>query len=335
MLCFCLVVFCCLLALSGCANNGADNGADSDAATGDLTPVTLMLDWTPNTNHTGVYVAMAKGYYQDAGLEVNILQPAEGGTEMAVATGQAEFGVSFQEVLVNALASDDPLPITAVAAMVDHNTSTLISLKEKNITSFKNLENATYAAWGALAELAVVKQCMEIQGGDFDTVNVVPAPGVDAIGLLQGGDVDAVWVYEAWEVPMFELAGIECNTIRFRDVAPELDYYTPLLIAGNAFLEENPEAAKAFLAATAKGYQFAAENPEEAADILCEAAPELNQELVLKSQNILSPLYQDDAPYWGYIDQARWQTFNDWFYNQGLIEKEVGAEGYTNDYLPQ
>ena len=75
--------------------------------------------------------------------------------------------------------------------------------------------------------------------------------------------------------------------------------------------------------------------PPEAADILCEAAPELNEELVDKSQEIISPLYQDDAPYWGYIDEARWQTFNDWFYDQGLISREIGAEGYTNDYLPQ
>ncbi len=337
-----LIICCCLLlgclALAACgqtlpADNAGQDGAGQDGAA--LTPVTMMLDWTPNTNHTGIYVAQALGYYEEAGLDVTIMQPSEDGAEMAVATGQAQFGVSFQEVLDTALAAEEPLPITAVAAVIDHNTSGLISLKEKNITSFKDLENATYASWNTPAEMAILQQCMENAGGDFALLNTVPNSGADALSLMQSGDIDVVWVYEGWDMQMAELAELEYNYISFREAAPVLDYYTPVLIAGNQLLQEQPDTVRAFLAATAKGYQYAIENPEEAAKLLCEAVPELDLTLVTKSQQYLASQYQGDAPAWGVIDQDRWTAFNNWFYEKGLIGRELASEGYTNDYLPQ
>ena len=111
-------------AVAGCSNASSDNGSGDG-----LEKITFMLDWTPNTNHTGLYVAQEKGYFEDAGLDVEIIECAEAGAEASVADGTADFGVSFQDYLVPAFAAeeDSQLPVTAVAAIIPENAPRLIN----------------------------------------------------------------------------------------------------------------------------------------------------------------------------------------------------------------
>ena len=332
MICVCLTLLTIFLALTGCgtnSQNGTNNGSEA------RTDITIVLDWTPNTNHTGIYVAQAKGYFADAGLNVTILQPPEDGADMAVATGQAQFGIGFQETLAMALTSDNLLPITAVVAVLEHNTSGLISMKDKGIDSFKDLEGKTYASWNTPAEAAIIDQCMREEGSSYDKLNTVPNSGADALSLMQASDVDVVWVYEGWDVVMADLAGLEYNFIRFADVSPVLDFYTPVVIANNDFLAEQPETAKAFLAALAQGYEYAIENPSKAAEILCEAVPELDPELVAASQEYMKDRYKAEKEVWGPIDEMRWVDFYSWMYERGLTTIDLGKAGFTNEYLPE
>ena len=129
---------------------------------------------------------------------------------------------------------------------------------------------------------------------------------------------------------------METDYFAFADIDPVFDYYTPVIISGNKFLEENPDTAKAFMSALSKGYQYAIENPEDAADILCKAAPELDKELVVASQKYLTEQYQADAQYWGQIDANRWNNFYNWVNENNLVEDEIPLDtGFSNDYLPQ
>ena len=122
------------------AGESSAEGETEAAAAGEMKDITLVLDWTPNTNHTGFYVAQSEGYYAEAGLNVNIIQPPEDGATMMVASGQAQFGVDFQDYLAPVFTSEDEIPVTAVAAMIQHNTSGIVSLKEDGIDSPKGLE---------------------------------------------------------------------------------------------------------------------------------------------------------------------------------------------------
>ena len=131
------------------------------------------------------------------------------------------------------------------------------------------------------------------------------------------------------------MQGIDVNYIDVRKTNPIFDQYTPLLAASNTFLEENPAIAKAFVEATAKGYEHAMEYPEESADILLKYAPEIDRKLAVKSQEYLAGEYQSDSPQWGYMDEARWTRFFDWAYQNGIIEKDLQNAGFTNDYLPE
>lgn len=321
-----------VLSMAACGNSG-DNSADSDK---ELEKITFVLDWTPNTNHTGLYVAQEKGYFEEAGLEVEIVQPPEDGAEVLVASGKAQFGVSFQDSMASALTGDDALPITAVAAVIQHNTSGIISRKGEGMDVPSGMEGHTYATWNGPIELATLQQVVEADGGDFSKVELIPSTVTDEVSALKTNSVDSIWIFYGWAGVKTELEGLETDYFAFADIDSVFDYYTPVIISGNTFLEENPDAAKAFLSALSKGYEDAIENPEEAAEILCKAAPELDPELVLASQKYLSEQYQAEAHQWGYIDEGRWSSFYQWINDNHLTEEEVPVTaGFSNEYLPQ
>lgn len=321
------------LALTGCTK--APEPAADKADVPEPEKVTLVLDWTPNTNHTGFYVADALGYYADAGIDIEIVQPPEDGAEALVASGKAQFGIGFQDTIAAAYDSDTPLPVTSVAAIINHNTSGIISAANKGIDSFAKLEGHTYATWDSPIEQNVIRAAMSAEGGDFDKVELIHTTVTDVMAALSTDLVDSVWVYEGWDVAKAKVEGVEYNYLDFAKANPVLDYYTPTIIAGNDFLENEPELARAFLAATAKGYEYCAANPSEAAAILCEAVPELDSALVEESLAFLSTAYIGDGERWGYIDDARWSGFYNWLYENSLIGRDLGSFGYTNEYLPQ
>lgn len=315
---------------------GCGSGGESDDS---LTHLTFVLDWTPNTNHTGLYAAIDQGYFAQEGLEVEVVQPPEDGAELMVAAGQAQFGVSAQGNLADALSGDSPMPITAVAAVLQHNTAGIISRKGEGMDRPKGMEGHKYATWDRAVEKAVLRQVVEKDGGDFDQVELIPSTAADAVSALESRSVDAIWVFYGWEGIACQTAGLETDFFALKGIDPVFDYYTPIIVANNDFLEENPQTASAFMAALSKGYQFAAENPEEAAEILMEAAPELadSRDLVVESQKYLAGQYIADASRWGEIDGDRWSAYYTWLNENDLLEK--GAidpnGGYTNAYLPE
>ena len=309
----------------------------ASAETEQLTKIVFCLDWTPNTNHTGVYAAQALGYYKEAGLDVEIVQPPENGAVLMCAAGQAQFAVDAQDTMAASLDLDEPLGVTAVAALLQHNTSGILSRAEDGITSARGLENRVYATWDSPIELAMLRYCMEKEGGDFSKVRLIPNNVTDEPAALAAHQIDAVWIFYGWSGINAELSDIACGYWDFASVSSELDYYTPVLLANNDFLEQNPETARAFLKATEKGYRYAVEHPEEAADLLIagDSTGSLSdsRDLVVASQKWLSKQYIADAPDWGVFDAERWNAFYTWLSSNGLTVHNLTGLGFTNDYL--
>ena len=321
------------IALSLCACGTKKEASKKESSKEKLTDITMVLDWTPNTNHTGLYVAKEKGYFKDAGLNVSIIQPPDNGATDLVASGGAEFGVDFQDTLAAAFASDSPLPVTAVGAILQHNTSGLISLKKSGIDSPAKLEKHTYATWDSPIEQAILKNVMAADGGDFSKVNLV-STSVENIVASLNADIDCVWIYYGWDGIKCKQEGLDTNYLPFREMNKTFDYYSPVIIANNEFLKKDPDTAKAFMSAVKKGYEFAAENPDEAADILLKEAPELDKKLVKASQEYLSGEYISDAESWGKIDPDRWNGFYNWLNDNKLVENKIEENtGFSNDYL--
>ncbi|MCH3971450.1 MAG: ABC transporter substrate-binding protein [Oscillospiraceae bacterium] len=313
---------------------GTASGASSQAS-GKLEKVKFVLDYTPNTDHTGIYVAQALGYFKEQGLEVEIEQPPESGTAALVGSGNAQFGVGFQDTdMASALTSATPLPITAVATIIQHNTSGIASVKSKNITRPKDMTNHSYATWDTPVEKGMVKYVVNKDGGDFSKVKLVPS-GDNSIVQIQS-NADTAWIYYGWDGIAGEVQGVKLNFLPFKDIDPVFDYYTPVIIANNSFLKKEPETAKKFLAACKKGYEYAVDKPDAAAKLLIQQVPDLksSEKLVTKSQEWLKDKYKAEVNQWGYINPSRWNAYYKWLYQNKLISKEIPAgTGFSDDYL--
>ncbi|HBW37988.1 ABC transporter substrate-binding protein [Desulfosporosinus sp. BICA1-9] len=320
-----------ILILSGC---GVKSTSPATSATEPLTSVTLMLDWTPNTNHTGLFVAQEKGYFSKEGLDVEFIQPSSSGNvEQLVAAGKSDFGVSHQEQVTTARAND--VPILSLAAILQHNTSGFASPTSKNIKNAKDFEGKTYGGWGLPSEDAILKALMENEKADFSKIKMVNIGEADQLISLTK-DIDLTWIFYGWTGKEAELRKQTLDMLWLKDVDPALDFYTPVLITSEKMTQSQPAVIRHFIQAVSDGYQYAIQNPQEAAEILIKHAPEANPDLIRSSQTWLSPQYQADAPQWGIQKSAVWEGYAKWLVERDLLQKMIDpAKAFTNDFLPK
>ena len=293
--------------------------------------VTVLLDWFPNTNHTGLYVARQKGYFAKENLEVTILQPAEGGNGQVIAAGKADFGVSYQEDVTQARAAN--LPLVSIAAIIQHNTSAFASLAETNIKTVKDFEGKRYGGWGSPIEEAVIKSVMTEVGADYSKVKNITIGETDFFKTI-GRDSDFQWIFYGWDGVEAKRRGIKLNTIMLKDLNPILDYYTPVIITNIDHVKNQKDLVSRFMKAVKAGYEFSIKNPGEAASILIKSAPELNPELVRQSQVYLSHEYQSDAKKWGIQKESVWKSYAQWLVDHKLLKKMINVkDAFTNEFL--
>lgn len=298
-----------------------------------LTKVVLSLDWVPNTNHTGFYVALDKGWYAEEGIALDIQVPSDPSAALKqVAAGNTEFGVSFEDELTIARSND--IPVVSIAAIIQHNTSAFAVLKSSGITRFKDFEGKIFASFGLPIERPILGALMACDGGDINKVQFVDV-GFDILPALVGNRADIAWIFQGWDGIQAGLKGIDLVSFPlYGSCVP--DYYTPVVIAGEKTLAQKSNLVQHFLAATARGYEYAAQHPDEAADILLKYAPESDPVLVKASQAWLSPRYIADAQRWGEQKPEVWDAFSSWMADNNLLVKPIDPiKAFTNDYLPK
>lgn len=299
----------------------------------DAEPIRIVLDWTVNTNHTGLYVARDLGYFADEGLKAEIISPPETGADALVAAGKAEIGVSYQEGVTFARAQG--LPLVAVAAVIQHNSSGFAARKTAGITRPADFEGRNYGGWGSPVEMATLKALMEADGADVAKVNDIAIGSMDFFAAT-AGDIDFVWIFYGWDGMAAELRNIDINYIPLVEWDLALDYYTPVLVTSEKLIKDNPDLLRRALRAIAKGYEYAIANPNEAAEILLAAAPELDSELVHASQGWLASKYRDDAPRWGEMRSDVWRRYEEWLLNNDLLSTDIDTDAaFTNEFLPK
>lgn len=324
-----LVILCISIvaSLSACGSN-KETGAGNEK----LESVTVILDYVPNTNHTGLYAALDLGYYREQGFDVKIIEPAEGTTPVLIAAGKGDFGISYQEDVTYALTAEEPLPIKAIAAIIQHNTSGFASYKDKGILTPKDFEGKVYAGWGSPSEEAVIKAVMNSVGADFSKLSMITSEG-SGYSVLKD-KVDLMWFFWAWDGIASEMSGLPVNYIELKELDPRLDYYTPVIITNNSIIGEKPELAQKFMAATAKGYEYAIKNAEEAAKIIHKYAPDYDIDMLTKSQQYLAGQYSKDSGKWGLMKDEVWNGYTEFMKENGLINKTIAASDcYTNEFL--
>ena len=305
-----------------------------------LTPVTLVLDWTPNTNHSGFYLAKENGFYKDNGLDVTIIEPGADGGLAQLAAGNAQFVVSVAESLLPARAAG--AKVVSVASIIQHNTSSLIVPKDRGITRPKELEGKTYGGFGGPLEKALIDKLVTCDGGDPTKVKYVEIGNVDYKVGLERKDYDAVWVFDGWDtIRLSEIDGMPLVSMPFFTPTGATagcipDWYTPLLATSESMIAEKPDVVRSFVTASAKGFELARADAPAAAAALLKGAPELDKVLVDKSAAYLATRYADAGVKWGVQDPAVWSAFSKFLSDSKILESPVDtATVFTNDFLPK
>lgn len=328
------------LLLAGCIGQGSPQ---SKSSSGPTAKVSLALDWTPNTNHTGIYVALAKGYYRANGIDLT-LKPYSSSVypEQLVGTNQAEFGISFPESVTTFRAQG--VPIVSVAAVIQHNTSALISLKSSGLNTLASLAGKRYAGFGAPYEQPVISEMLRCSGAlttDFKNITTQ----IDPIQALKSGQFDFAWIYMGWEGIEAQRQGVDLNVFPLAGSCIP-DYSSPVIISNEQLIKQHPDVVKRFLKATAQGYQYAIQNPQDAANLLMQGAPAGSfddQQLVYDSQAYLSPRYAEGAACWGQQTLQQWTDYPRFMFTHHAIQDANGnpitkepsyAAAFTNDLLP-
>jgi len=329
-----------LLALAGCAGSEG-GGAPAGGAAPAAQKIRIALDWTPNTNHTGLYVAQQEGYFRAAGLDVEFLPYNNASPDTLVSSGAAEFGISFQDSFTVSKAAG--AEITSVMAVLQHwATQIAVRADRTDINSPKDLDGKTYGGFGAAYEEPKMRAVIRDAGGAGNFTTVVL--GTAAYEALYAGQVDFTEPFVAWEGVEAELRGQPLKTFNYTDYGFP-DAYSVLLIGNSPWLTQHPDLAAAFVQAAQRGYQLAADDPDRAGQLLMDANPGVftEPELVQRSQRLLSERYlRDESGRVGPQTLEKWSGYSGFAFDTGALTGPDGAPltarpdfatWFTNDYL--
>ncbi|HLF71507.1 MAG TPA: ABC transporter substrate-binding protein [Dehalococcoidia bacterium] len=327
-----------MLAFAAAALVSSCGGGGSNADT-----VKVQLDWTPNTNHIGIYIALAKGWYKDAGLKVEVLPYTDvnNNPDQIVANGKADVGVSFPPNLIFSRAAG--LDLVSIAAVLQRHMAELAVLDSSSIQRPRDLDGKLYAGFGLPYEAPQIQTVIRADGGkgDFETATLSTA----AYEALYNKRADFTEIFTAWEGIEASLRGIKLRTFRY-DQYGVPDYPGVVLVArGDAVAGRQAKLVK-FIEVTRRGYEYAAEHPDEAAKLFIDYLPKgtfPEEEMVKLSTEMLAPVFVASDRHWGFQGAAKWDAYTQWLLKSGtvtdgsdrVLQTLPGGPLFTNDLLPK
>ena len=298
------------------------------------TSVSLALDWYPTAQHAGIFVAQAKGYFAEAGLDVKVYTPADPTTVLqTVGAGRDTFGISYQADTL--FARGESVPVVSVAALVQHPLNCLMYKQSTGITRPADLKGKSVGIAGLPSDDAVLGTMLRSDGLTLDDVTLVNV-GYDLLPALLAGRVDAIlgayWTHEAI---LAEQAGTPVGYLRVEQWGVP-DHYELVLVTGQDYANEHPETVSALLGAIQRGYDDAMADPDGAITILKAASADLDATVERKGIDLLIPLWTDNGALpFGTQSVERWQSYGDWMKEQGLLKEDVDIPAALRaDLLP-
>src|SRR3954452_16693492 len=301
------------LALAAC-------GAKSEEGGGERESFSLTLDFYPNPDHAGIYMAQKLGYFEEAGLDLSIAAPSDSGAlHTQLAAGRTDLAITYEPEV--ALAREQGLDVVAIGALVNRPLTSLIWLKESGIKGVGDLKGKTIATAGIPYQDAFLKTILarvHLTPDDVKAVNV----GFGLLPALAGGSAQAM---------LGGYSNVEGVDLRERGKAPVVTpvdqlgvptYDELVLVSNREKLEEDPDKFRLFLAALQRGTEAAAERPGEATTAITEANPDLEPKLAAAEVKATLPLLstQTGEQPFGHMDPKQWEAFAGWMRDNGLTE---------------
>ncbi|MEZ4520842.1 MAG: ABC transporter substrate-binding protein [Thermomicrobiales bacterium] len=309
---------------------------DDDDDGGDPVAVSVALDWFPWAQHSALYLAQDRGFFEDENLDVDFHVPAnpEDGLKL-VGSGEEDFAISYEADVL--LARGEDLPVQSVAALVQHPLNSIMSLESTGIERPADLEGKQIGYAGLPSDEALVKAVLESDGLTLDDVELVNV-GFSLAPSLVSGQVDAVigayWVYETFQIE--NETGDTVSVLPLTDWGVP-DYYELVLVTSDEMIEEHPETVERFVRAVQQGYEAAAEDPGAAVDALLENNEDAVEEVEVASIELLQPFWTSDGEIdFGTQTSENWERYAGWLKENGLLSDDVdSSEAFTNEFVEE
>ncbi len=297
-----------------------------------LISVSIALDWFPWANHSGLYVAKERGYFEEQGLDVNIYVPGDPSTVLqTVAAGKDDFGISYQpEVLI---ARKQGIDVVSIMAMVQHPLNSVMTLEESGIVTPKHLEGKKVGSPGVPSDDALIDSVLKHEGLSIEDVEMVNV-GYDLVASLLSNRVDAIigayWVHESISA---NNQGYELNIMKMEENGVP-DYYELVIVASESMIAENPDVVQKFVNGVMRGYEDAMSDPLDAVALLKELKPETDLEIENPGVKLLAPLWATETGVFGWQENDRWEDFAQWMVDAGRLSDVSGiSEAFTNKFV--
>lgn len=287
----------------------------------EMRSVSMALDWYPNANHAGIFLARDTEMFADAGLELEIYTPSDPTTVLqTVGAGRDDFGISYQTDVL--LARAQGVPVVSVAALVQHPLVTVMALQSSGIETPADLNGKTVAYPGIPSQVAFLETMLEGAGLTIDDIQLINI-GFSLLPALLSGQADAVMgAYRTHETILAEQQGHPVNVMPVEAWGVP-DFYELVIVTSERFLDDNSDVVRSLLTTMERGYLSAIDDPVTALDALVSAYPELDEEVERAGLEILSSLWIGDPPVFGYQDPQRWQDYAEWMQSRNLIPDDL------------
>lgn len=287
----------------------------------------LALDWTPNINHLIFFVGREKGIYEEAGVDLNIINPADDNYQTTpakkVERGLVNLALCPTESLISYRTKKDPFPLSAIGSIYEHDCSAIVSLKREDINSPKDLDGKSYASYQARYEDEIVKQMIKNDGGE-GKLNLYYPNKLGIWDTIVNKEYDVTWIFVNWEGVQAAEKNINLQNFKLEDYGIPYSY-SPVIAGDENHIDENPVLYKSFLKASRKAFDYTLKHTTESLDILKRYVPDSDKDIPLEKAFEVSKKHFIKDGEWGEISLAKIQDFLNWVYKQGLEKKKLKA----------
>jgi putative hydroxymethylpyrimidine transport system substrate-binding protein len=328
--------------VAGCGGgdkSSSASGTDKPAATdggGPAKKVTLLMDWFPNPDHVGLYMAQDKGFFEEAGVDVQLQPPSNPADPVKlVAAGRVPLGISYQSEV--AISAAEGLPVTAVAALIPTALNSLMAVEKSGVKGPQDLKGKKVGTAGLPSDTAYLNALLDDAGIPRDSVKEVNVSS-NLLAALISGSVDAtIGAYRNIEGVELQHRGLNPTILPLPEIGVP-NYDELVLIANSDKLASDSDlqdTVKAVVAAIGKGTEAAIADPAGAEQVIAKVAKGYKKDLIKEMIDATVPLLEN-ADGFGHMDPEAWKSYADWMFENKLIKKQVdGSALVTNDYLPQ
>lgn len=304
------------------------------------TTVRVALDWTPNTIHSGLFLAQAKNLYSEANLDVQLLppDPAYSTTPAKrLEAGEVDLAICPSEsIIAYAESNKANVQLQAIYAILQKDASAIVS-KNDEILRPRDLEDALYGSYNARYEDAIVREMVNMDGGDGSRVKTEGSKGkLSLFEELKKDTIDATWIFLPWEGVEAQLQALCLNVFRTEDAGVPYGY-SPVIARNAVGKEVSEDVLRRFVQATRKGYEMAAADCAITVEVMKEQCSGKSMEFLEMSQNDINGFYgeTDDANELGRMKLEKWRAWVEWLKEKKLVVKQDLSveEMFTNDFF--